>query len=197
MKNHTIILFILFIQNLANGQTFTTVSDTVYLTISSDIENVEIYEILPLVISNTTNVALSGHFTSEVEIIISPIPETTIQIIPTPPTFTPETGTDSGCCTTVIRTSTGGPGKIKPNLDTVPSIKLYPNPVHETLTFNTSNIQAVGYVIYDLNGKEQISSKIKPTNEYSINVSLLKSGNYILNIVLQDHRVVQMHFIKK
>lgn len=196
MKNYTVMLFILFAQNFANGQIFTTVSDTVYLTISSDYENAEIYETLPLVITNTTNVTISGYYTSEVEITISSIPKTTIQIIPTPsPTL--ETETDSGCCTTVIRTSTGGPGKIESDIDTDPSIKIYPNPVHDILTFNISNAKAISYSVFDINGREQIYSKINPSNECSINTNILTEGNYILNIELQNNRMIRIHFIKK
>lgn len=194
MKNFIYFFLFLFIQNSISGQVSPD-SEIIYLTISADYNNAEVYETLPLVINNTEDVLINGNFTSEIEVTISPIPNTTIQIVPTPsPSYT-LLETNSGCCTTVIRTSTGGPGIMNPKQ--IPEIRSYPNPVYDALTFDLHNKKAIGYSIFDISGNQITHSKITPTNEYIIDVSSLLSGHYILTIELQNGKVVQVTFIKK
>ena len=194
MKNFICFLLFFFIQNSISGQNFTD-SEIIYLTISADFNNAEVYETLPLVINNTEDVLINGNFTSEIEVTISPIPNTTIHIVPTPLSGYKVLETNSSCCTTVIRTSTGGPGIINPKQ--FPKIKSYPNPVCDILTFNLQDKKAIGYSIFDISGNQITHSKITPTNEHKIDVSDFYSGNYILNIELENGKIARVTFIKK
>ncbi len=185
-------LLFLFIQNITNGQTFQTVSNTIYLTISSDYNNQEVYEILPLVITNTTDITISGDYTSETEVTIYSIPNTSIQIVPT---VSLKNDTLRNCCTTVIRTNTGGPGKIFSDSKTI--AKLYPNPVHSILTFSLQNKKATAFSVFDMNGNQLIYSKSIFTYNHNIDVSKLITGNYILKINTEDNQILHINFIKE
>lgn len=194
MKNFISFFLFLFIQNSILGQTSLD-SEIVYLTISADFNNTEVCETLPLVINNTEDALINGNFTSETEVIISPIPNTTIQIVPTPPPSYAMSKNNSSCCTTVIRTSTGGPGIMNPKQ--IPKIKSYPNPVCDVLTFNLNDKKAIGYSIFDISGNQIEHSKITPMNEHNIDVSSLDNGHYILTIELQSGKIVKVTFVKK
>lgn len=78
------------------------------------------------------------------------------------------------------------------NEQTGQSLKLWPNPVHETMMLNASELKQVG--IFTLDGKE-----VMLLNEdlESINVSTLANGCYILKAIAKDGSVTSQKFIKE
>jgi len=74
------------------------------------------------------------------------------------------------------------------------SVSIYPNPVTNELTINSSlNLENSIVSIFDLHGKKVINSYF---NSNTINVSKLESGIYFLRII-QDEKAVKLKFIKK
>lgn len=73
-------------------------------------------------------------------------------------------------------------------------VSIYPNPVTDELTINTSlNLDNSIVSVFDLHGKKVINSYF---NSNTINVSKLESGIYFLRII-QDAKAVKLKFIKK
>lgn len=71
------------------------------------------------------------------------------------------------------------------------SISIYPNPVKNTLNINGNNITSVE--IYSVNGKKVLT---KTLNDNAIDVSVLKSGLYFINIKGNQGEVKVEKFIK-
>ena len=71
------------------------------------------------------------------------------------------------------------------------SIKVYPNPANDLLSFNVDNLESV--VVTDVLGKVVLSENIQ-TN--SVLVNHLKSGIYFLSVKTQSGAVAKVKFIK-
>lgn len=74
------------------------------------------------------------------------------------------------------------------------TIKVYPNPVKETLNFRSRHI-ITGFVIYDQNGRTAISGKSKLLKN-TIDVRNLTSGLYIIKIIT-DKGSLSSKFLKQ
>jgi hypothetical protein len=73
-------------------------------------------------------------------------------------------------------------------------LKIYPNPVENRIIIE-SNIKFQSYKIYDLRGKEIISSK--EINENTINISELKAGLYLLELKTKKGKTTYNKIYKK
>jgi hypothetical protein len=76
-------------------------------------------------------------------------------------------------------------------------IKIYPNPVENSLTVSTKTDNISNIFVADLSGKEILN--INPTLQktITINLSLLESGMYIISVKLSNERTIQKQFIKQ
>lgn len=74
-------------------------------------------------------------------------------------------------------------------VDQTQLLKIFPNPVEDRLQveYASQSPNAV-FSIYDLYGRMQMSGKIHSTGQFSINVSNLKSGLYIISVTDDQHR---------
>ncbi len=81
-------------------------------------------------------------------------------------------------------------------LDVTTDLKVYPNPVQNELNIVTnSDISRVS--VYDLLGRSVLlKDKANGVNLKSIDVTGLKSGSYILNIVTTENKVEVLKFLK-
>ena len=76
----------------------------------------------------------------------------------------------------------------------VNDLVLFPNPTKEVLTISSiDNLQDAVFTIFDINGKRVLNSKLY---QDTIDVSSLRSGNYILRIV-SGHSIKSQKFIKE
>ncbi|MFA5416973.1 MAG: T9SS type A sorting domain-containing protein [Bacteroidales bacterium] len=82
-------------------------------------------------------------------------------------------------------------------LDQPKRLKIFPNPVEDLLQveYNQKSQQAV-YAIYDLYGRLLRSGNTNTSSQFTINVSELKSGLYVIS-VLDDHHQSSGRFIKR
>lgn len=87
------------------------------------------------------------------------------------------------------------------NILTIPNntttIKIYPNPAKNNLMIEglSSNIKTK-LVITDLNGVARMTTVVN-SNTYNWNISNLKQGNYVLQVVVNGNNVVTKKFIKE
>lgn len=178
----------LFSFNIAKAQII-----PVEINLSSDALNSAEYEVA-LKISNSANVTISGEFDSDIFILIKPIPNFSIRIIPESQQSKPSLNSSVLIVppSTTIRSGPKGNGGI-PNPKT---INFYPNPVQNDLTFTITGKLANAYNIYDKTGLLKISQSIAPTNTATINVSSLTAGHYILKLNLDNGQQLSIQFIK-
>lgn len=174
---------------IVNGQIAAEKKNNIYLTISSDYENANVYEISALIISNTQNIKMSGEYVSETSVNITPIPDTTIHICPVTASA-PKNQHNGG--TTVIRTSTGGPGKTY-----YPEIILYPNPASDFLTVKSPAFPITSYSIYDTSSILHTSKITKSAHEINMDLTNLLPGHYLLILEMEYEKPVSVQFIKK
>lgn len=156
-------------------------------------------------ITSSSNSDLSGLVIANNEITISPSTSSAISIFASdvsysydPPWFPSLTvdnnpPTENGGGTTVIRTNTGGPGINYPK----PTITIYPNPVNDLLNISSTDVPLIGYEVYDLQGYIQKKADFDAEKNFTINVSQLPKGNYILILELKDNKKAHLQFIKE
>lgn len=76
-------------------------------------------------------------------------------------------------------------------------LSIYPNPVKNMLIINGLNKTGSNKItIADLNGNIRLTLNAKQLSSYSFNVSSLKPGNYILNVI-NENRITTINFIKE
>ena len=165
----------------------------VELILNEDRLNLQREEASPLEISSDGNFTLSGVFDSETSILIKASLDKSIKLIPKDPFFSPS---NSGVLIDppVSAVRIKSPGVIRPPTFKT-SINFYPNPVQNDLTF-TSNDLVNEYAIYELTGLLKLSQKTEPTKTAKINVSALKTANYILVLNLSNGKQLSIQFIK-
>jgi PKD repeat protein len=78
-------------------------------------------------------------------------------------------------------------------------IKIYPNPTSDKLTIETKSGIAQSYVlsVKNIQGQEVLSKKINFANSYSIDVSDLSNGIYILSLQNEKENFVKKIIIQK
>jgi len=185
-------MFLLFLALFFNcgmqGQV-TNSTNGIFITLSSDLLDADLYYTQKMSITSNQNITLSGRFVSE-SVLISPMAPYTILI--TPRSGSSYLARDGGGSdgTTVVKSKGTAVGR------PMPPLTVYPNPVQTNLNFNTPNNLATGYSIYDLNGTVLQSSSFPQTDSGTINVSALASGNYILRIEFIDYQYATIQFIK-
>ena len=80
-------------------------------------------------------------------------------------------------------------------LDT--TIKVYPNPVTENLSIDLKDTGGEAKVtIYTMTGQLVKSKKLKAQNN-SLNISQLKNGLYLVNLIFTDHKTIKTFKIIK
>jgi Secretion system C-terminal sorting domain len=187
--NKTILTFLtFFVYSLSNAQ-----NNPVALFLTSDRLNLIEDEANPIEISSDGNFTLSGVFDSETSILLKASADKSIKLIPKDAVFSPS---NSGVLidppASAVRIKS--PGGIRPPTSRT-TINIYPNPVQNDLTF-TSNDLVTEYAIYDLTGLLKLSQKTEPTKTAKINVSELKTANYILVLNLGNGKQLSIQFIK-
>lgn len=79
------------------------------------------------------------------------------------------------------------------------SVKLYPNPTSESITFETNlpnNLQNFELIIYDNNSKELMRNKIaQPNQNFILNVKELNTGTYYYRLTSQQQSFNSGKFI--
>ena len=188
MKKIYLNLIMLFAFGFINAQT-----TPLEIILTSDSLNVDKSETFPIEISSSTNVFLGGFIESETYILIKASLNKEIIVIPKVENQSTSNGSSMpNPPGTSIRISKPG-GIQQPSLKS--SINFYPNPVQNDLTF-TSNDLVYEYAIYDLTGLLKLSQKTEPTKSAKINISDLKTANYILVLNLGNGKQLSIQFIK-
>lgn len=203
MKNSILtLIFLLTCFNFANAQLIEINNGITYITLSDNYENAQVEENTPIVISNTddTSVKISGDFhaygsydsaeMNSYDIVIIAKPNTSIGVIKN---YTPESA-DPTNGTTVIRTSTGGAGVDPTNPGQ--GLVIFPNPVSDVLNVESGEANINQYEIYSLEGGLMLSGRPENKRRFSINVTSLEQGTYILRLELENGRTRSVQFVK-
>ena len=80
------------------------------------------------------------------------------------------------------------------DIDTYNSVNMYPNPAKETI--NISNVEKGNVYIYNVLGKEVLSTKCVDGNN-SINVSSLVNGSYVIKILSEKNIITKRLIMNK
>jgi hypothetical protein len=78
-------------------------------------------------------------------------------------------------------------------------MKIYPNPAIDELAISSSQLangQEVTVTIYDMLGKVQLQQKVTPQGDFNLDVNVLSSGIYMLQLKQED-RLFNGRFIKE
>jgi hypothetical protein len=186
-------LFVFVIGNSLQAQTINFADNSAFVTFSSDASDIYLDFVPNVTVSNSQNVVLRGEIYSDEFVVIKPFDTYSIvmkPILPCPTCNVPF-NVNADPPGTVIKPKPGGSGKIE-----TPAVVVYPVPVHNDLTFNVSNYMVVAFAIFDINGIAKISQNLNPTNNYTIDVSGLTVGNYILKLNLGNNLCTTIQFIK-
>ncbi len=188
MNKILLTFFTVFVNSLCNAQ-----NNPVSLFLTSNRLNLIEDEASPIEISSDGNYTLSGVFDSETSILIKASVDKSIKLIPKDAVFSPS---NSGVLidppASAVRIKSPG-GLQPPTFKT--TINFYPNPVQNELTFTSKDL-VNEYTIYDLTGLLKLSQKTEPTKSAKINVSELKTANYILVLNLSNGKQLSIQFIK-
>lgn len=200
MKNSILFLILLLFNfSITNGQTIVVNDGVTHITLSDDYENAHVEENTPIVISNVNTVKISGDFhaygsydeaeMNSYDIVIIAQPNTSIGVVKkiSPEALDPANGT------TVIRTSTGGPGIQDPP---EPGLVIFPNPVSDVLNVEITEGNCIRYEIYSFEGEIMLSATPENKKRFSVNVESLEQGIYILKLELENGRSKSIEFIK-
>lgn len=78
------------------------------------------------------------------------------------------------------------------------SLKVYPNPVEDLITIDGNLVELSNATIdiFDMSGKKVLQSKVSGNSVMSVNVTQLKTGNYIM-IIAKDGKKQEFKFVKK
>jgi endonuclease I len=77
------------------------------------------------------------------------------------------------------------------------NIVVYPNPVSETLWIqNNTSTQVESAVLYDISGRQIFYKGLPSSENISIDVSILKNGVYLLELVFSETRITKKIIIK-
>ena len=78
------------------------------------------------------------------------------------------------------------------------SLKVYPNPVEDLITIDGNLVELSNATIdvFDMSGKKVLQSKVSGNSIMSVNVTQLKTGNYIM-IIAKDGKRQEFKFVKK
>ena len=68
--------------------------------------------------------------------------------------------------------------------------KVYPNPTSNNITIETNNLTNVSLRVYDMNGREMMSSKLSEITN-TIDISKLQTGVYVFAIASQEGSTTQ------
>jgi len=112
--------------------------------------------------------------------------------------------------TLLVTNSSGNDSEIKENLIVVEpnsiientdfNLKVYPNPAHNQISVEliNENFKKVNFKLYDTNGKliKNIIPELSSTIRKQININELKSGNYILKVVI-DNSIIVVNIVKQ
>ncbi|WP_309642651.1 T9SS type A sorting domain-containing protein [Flavobacterium sp.] len=186
-------LFIVVLSSSLHAQTINFINNSAYVTFSSDNSNVFLDFSHDVTVSNSQNVVVRGKIYSDESVVIKPYQNYSIVIKPPEPCemCMPQLDVNADPPGTVIKPKPGGSGKIY-----VPVAVLYPVPVHTNLTFDVSNYFVENYTIFDMYGISKITQNLTPTHNYTIDVSGLANGNYILKLNLGANIYATVQFIK-
>lgn len=174
-----IFLAIIFFTPNFFGQNINYGPDSVTITFDSDKYNQMRYYEDEIMVLSTQDVNVSGEFSSDDSVVI--IPKNSYSIVLLPIDNSNNRNTFQNGTTTVITAKSGGFGR-----PYSPQVSIYPNPVHSDLTFNSPESKIIAYSIYDQTGATIMSSSIIPSNIYTINVSNLINGIYILKLNMEN-----------
>ncbi len=83
------------------------------------------------------------------------------------------------------------------NYNQLDGIKVYPNPVQDNLNINFSEYNNYEIHLIDLNGKELLTFNIEDKIAPQLDLSLLKTGIYIMSIIDRTHKKALILKIKK
>jgi|LakMenEpi03Aug12_release.lakeMendotaPanAssembly.Ray.scaffolds.fasta_scaffold383744_2 hypothetical protein len=196
-------LLSLFSSSLIFSQSISFNNGSKTITLSMDYQDAYELENMPIIITNTVDVNISGEFesyginnsgvvTNDVRIIASP--NTSIAVVEN--ITSPNTGGGGIAMppkngTTVIRSSAGGPGIVGPR------IALFPNPINDILNVSLSSNSIKSYGIYDFNGLLVISESNLNKDYLTLNLEPLRSGKYIIQLELENGKSKSIQFIKE
>lgn len=77
----------------------------------------------------------------------------------------------------------------------IANVSVYPNPTAEHLNISMETSSSVDYSIIDLNGRV-VASGNEENGEFTISVSQLTSGNYILHLISESQAVTERFTVK-
>ncbi len=75
-------------------------------------------------------------------------------------------------------------------------MSLYPNPASSALNLVFDNVESGKLSIYNIFGKQVVDQSILNQNQTIVDISLLKSGLYILNFIDNKGNMMNAHFCK-
>lgn len=186
-------LFIFVLGSNLQAQTINFANNSAFVTFASDASDIYLDFVPNVTVSNSQNVVLRGEIYSDEFVVIKPFDAYSIvmkPILPCPTCNVPF-NVNADPPGTVIKPKPGGSGKIE-----TPAVVVYPVPVHNALTFDISNYFVEAYTIYDMNGVSKLSQNIQPTHNYTIDVTTLTNGNYIIKLNLGKNTFSTIQFIK-
>ncbi len=194
MKTIKFFFSFLFLTSLS---TYSQDNNTIVLNLSSDMLDEEFFQEKKIEITNTDDVSISGHYESQISVLIKPDSTHTIVITPASNSFY-STRTMGGGGGTTIKSNGGGTGYTPPppGPEGPYTFSIYPNPVQTTLNFQIQGQQINAYEIYNLSNVLVMSSSFSPTNQGTINVSQLSPNNYILRLITVGNQYIATQFIK-
>lgn len=185
-------LFITLLGVRIQAQEIKFMNESAFVTFSADGDDIYLDFYDDVTVGSTGNVVLKGRIYSDDFVLIKPNQNHTIVLKPMPrchPCLGEMAQYDPPA--TVVKPKPGGPAKRYS-----PIVVLYPVPAQTIFSINVSNYLVEEYSILNQAGTVKLSENIAPTHDYTVDVSSLPNGNYILKLKLGDNIFFTKQFIK-